>query len=261
MEPLRVGSLFSGIGGLELGLERAGMRTVFQVEIDDYARRVLAKHWPAVPKFRDVQEVGAHNLPPCDVLCGGFPCQDISIAGDRAGIDAGERSGLWREFVRLIRELRPEVVILENVRAILAPLPDADGAVAAPAPAARVLGDLAACGYDTEWDCLPAAAFGAYHQRDRFFAVAYPNSAGRVVRGKVFSGVPPEGRPRWPYEGTTLRGSSGRVRVGPPPGVKRMADGLPNRVDRLRAIGNAVSPVVAEYVGRRVMAWWMGWNA
>lgn len=252
--PLRVGSLFSGIGGLELGLERAGMKTVFQVEIDEYARRVLAKHWPHVPRFDDVRAVGAHNLPPCDVLCGGFPCQDISIAGEREGIDLGERSGLWREFARLIRELRPKYVILENVRAILAPLTDEDGAVVAPAPAARVLGDMAACGYDAEWDCLPASAFGAYHQRDRFFAVAYPHSQGRDERQKVFAGIPREGWPSQPREGTASRGGSGRIRMGPPPGVQRVADGVPNRVDRLRALGNAVNPYVAEHVGRCVVA-------
>lgn len=255
MTPLRVGSLFSGIGGLELGLERAGMHTVFQVEIDDYARRVLAKHWPDVPRFNDVREVGAHNLPECDVLCGGFPCQDISQAGFRLGIDEGERSGLWREFARLIRELRPRYVVLENVRAILSPLVGEERAVVAPAPAARVLGDLAACGYDAEWDCLPAAAFGAPNQRDRLFAVAYPHRAGRLERPKVFAGRPRESRPCWPNAGTTARTGGGRIRVLPPPGVQRMVAGIPSRVDasRLKAVGNAVSPVVAEFVGRCIV--------
>lgn len=254
--PLRVGSLFSGIGGLELGLERAGMETVFQVEIDPYAQKVLAKHWPHVPRFSDVREVGAHNLPACDVLCGGFPCQDISQAGARLGIDEGERSGLWREFARLIRELRPQYVILENVRAILAPLLDADGAVVAPAPAARVLGDLAACGYDAEWDCLPASTFGAPHQRDRFFAVAYPHREGRVECPPIFAGVPREGWPRQTHEGAITRGRSGRDRLFPPPGIQRVVAGIHSGMDadRLRALGNAVSPVVAEHVGRLVLA-------
>lgn len=254
--PLRVGSLFSGIGGLELGFERAGMQTVFQVEIDPYAQRVLAKHWPHVPRFSDVREVGAHNLPECDVLCGGFPCQDISQAGNRLGIDEGERSGLWREFARLIRELRPRYVVMENVRALLHPLVNDEGAVVAPSPAARVLGDLAACGYDTEWDCLPASAFGAPHQRDRFYGVAYANGQGRTKRPQVFACCPREGWPRQDCGGSVSRGRSGRDRLFPPPGIQRMVDGVPSRVDasRLKAVGNAVSPVVAEFVGRCIVA-------
>lgn len=256
MEKLRVGSLFAGIGGLELGLERAGMRAVFQVEIDDYATRVLAKHWPDVPRFRDVREVGAGALPACDVLCGGFPCQDISQAGSRLGIDEGERSGLWAEFARLVRELRPKYVLLENVRALLSPLLDGSGAIGAPAPAARVLGDLAACGYDAEWDCLPLAAFGAPQQRDRFFAVAYPHREGRSQRPQILTGKSHKDGSGWPNQGTISRGSSGRDRVFPPPGVQRVVDGVPTRVDasRLKAVGNAVSPVVAEYLGRLIVA-------
>ena len=132
MPTLRLGSLFSGIGGLELGLERTGMRTVFQVESNPYALAVLAKHWPDVPRFDDVNDVhGVRDcprglldvlgcprcLPECDVLCGGFPCQDISHAGEGDGID-GARSGLWREFARLVRELRPSYVVVENVPAL-----------------------------------------------------------------------------------------------------------------------------------------------
>lgn len=262
MTPLRVGSLFAGIGGLELGLERAGMQTVFQVEIDDYARRILQKHWPAVPKFGDVRDVGPHNLPTCDVLCGGFPCQDISQAGARLGIDEGERSGLWREFHRLICELRPKYVILENVRAILHPLREEDGATNSSAPIARVLGDLAACGYDAEWDCFPASAFGAPHQRDRFFCVAYPNGAGWVRSNKVFVKSDEATRTEKAHEQwagySVARGDSGRIRVLPPPGVQRMANGVPSRMDadRLKTLGNAVSPVVAEHVGRCVMRHW-----
>lgn len=256
VEKLRVGSLFAGIGGLELGLERAGMQTVFQVEIDDYATRVLAKHWPDVPRFRDVRDVGAHNLPECDVLCGGFPCQDISQAGERLGIDEGERSGLWREFARLIRELRPEYVLLENVRALLSPLIDEEGTVGAPAPAARVFGDLAACGYDAEWDCLPLSAFGAPQQRDRFFAVAYSYREGREKRPQVLTGKPHQNGGGWPNQGTVSRGSRGRDRCFPPSGVQRVVDGVPTRVDasRLKAVGNSVSPVVSEYLGRLIVA-------
>jgi DNA (cytosine-5)-methyltransferase 1 len=104
-------------------------------------------------------------VPYVDVLAGGFPCQDLSYAGKGAGID-GERSGLWGEYARLIRELRPRYVVVENVTALLA------------RGMGRVLGDLAACGYDAEWDCIPAAAVGAPHRRDRVWIVAYPNGAG-----------------------------------------------------------------------------------
>jgi site-specific DNA-cytosine methylase len=113
------GSLFAGIGGMDLGLERAGLTCRWQVEIDPYCRKVLAKHWPDVPKLEDVRDAGAHNLQPVGLIAGGFPCQDISNAGKRAGID-GERSGLWSEYARIIRELRPRYVLVENVSALLA---------------------------------------------------------------------------------------------------------------------------------------------
>ena len=163
--PLRVLDLFSGIGGFSLGLERAGMQTVAFCEIDLFARRVLAKHWPEVPCHDDIRTLTAdwlaeNGLWP-DVICGGFPCQDISVAGKGAGI-GGERSGLWREYARLIGEIRPRYVIVENVAALLG------------RGLGDVLGDLAALGYDAEWHCIPASAVGAPHQRDRIWVVAYP---------------------------------------------------------------------------------------
>ena len=160
-----MGSLFSGIGGLELGLERAGMRVVWQVEKDDYCRRVLAKHWPDIERFEDVKEVGAHNLKPVDLICGGFPCQDISYAGKGAGL-SGERSGLWYEFARIIREMGPRIVVVENVAALANRGLDA------------VLGTLADIGYDAEWDCVSAADVGAPHLRKRMFIVAYNDRSG-----------------------------------------------------------------------------------
>src|SRR4051812_10602658 len=118
MKPLTFGSLFAGIGGIDLGLERAGMQCKWQVEINDYATRVLAKHWPDVHRERDVRACGAHNLTTVDLICGGFPCQDISYAGKGAGL-AGRRSGLWFEYARIIRELEPRYVLVENVAALL----------------------------------------------------------------------------------------------------------------------------------------------
>lgn len=164
---LRVISLFSGIGGLDLGFERAGFQIVAQVEIDDFCRRVLRKHWPDVPQFEDIRHVGKHNLPGADVIMGGFPCQDISIAGKRQGIKEGTRSGLWLEFARIIGELRPRIVLLENVPAITT----LDGTT--------VIADLAALGYDAEWGIVAASDAGAPHRRERWFCVAYPGLSRR----------------------------------------------------------------------------------
>lgn len=162
---VNVGSLFSGIGGFDLGFERAGMRTEWFVECDPYCQAVLRKHWPTVPCYEDVRSVAASAVRPVDLLCGGFPCQDLSAAGRGAGLD-GARSGLWSEFARLIGELRPRYVVVENV-----PLLRSRGL-------GRVLGEMAALGYDAEWDCVPACAVGAPHRRDRVWIVAYPQRSG-----------------------------------------------------------------------------------
>ena len=236
------GSLFAGIGGMDLGLERAGMECRWQVEINPFCRRVLAKHWPDVPRYEDVRDVGSENLEPVDLICGGFPCQDISLAGNRSertGTE-GERSGLWLEFARIIRELRPRIVLVENVAALLVRGLD------------RVLGDLAEVGYDAEWDVLPAATFGAPQRRERVFLVAYPHSerwSGSSERYFL-----PETRLKPPHrrdvDGLDL------VESGPwssLPDVLRVDYGVPGTVDRLAALGNAVVPQVAEWIGRRIM--------
>jgi DNA (cytosine-5)-methyltransferase 1 len=163
------GSLFAGIGGFDLGFERAGLRCKWQVEIDPFCRRVLAKHWPAVHRHDDVRTFpdGDPEAFKVDVICGGFPCQDISLAGRRAGLK-GERSGLWSEFARIIRVLRPQFVVVENVPGLLAPEKEEEQAAIG-----CVVGELAECGYDAEWACLPASAFGSTQQRFRVFIVAY----------------------------------------------------------------------------------------
>lgn len=162
---MRLLDLFSGIGGFSLGLERAGFQTVAFCEIDPWCWRVLAKHWPGVPCYDDVRQLDASRLRADGIervaaICGGFPCQDISLAGKGAGLD-GERSGLWREFRRLICDLRPRYVFVENV-----------GALSGRGLAA-VLADLAALGYDAEWHAIPAAAVGAPHLRDRVWIVGH----------------------------------------------------------------------------------------
>ncbi len=193
---LTIGSLFSGIGGLELGLECAGLGpTLFQVERDEFCRGVLAKHWPSAMRFDDVLAVGAHNLPRVDVLCGGFPCQDISVAGRRVGIH-GERSGLWFEYVRIIRELRPRYVVVENVAALLVRGLDV------------VLGELAESGYDAEWDCIPASAVGAPHRRDRLFLLAYSAVDRSAFGGPGNEGCDLDSPRREPVRGESRRGGA-----------------------------------------------------
>lgn len=159
---MRVLDLFSGIGGFSLGLERAGMETVAFCEIDAKARLVLKKHWPKVPIYEDVSTLKGSDLHDIDVICGGFPCQDISLAGRGAGLE-GERSGLWFQFHRLIKEIQPRYAVIENVSALRSRGLD------------QVLRSLAEIGYDAEWHCIPASAVGAPHRRDRIWIVAYPN--------------------------------------------------------------------------------------
>lgn len=241
---MNVLDLFSGIGGFSLGLERAGMRTVAFCEIDPFCRQVLAKLWPHIPCHDDVRALTAEYLAATsasgdikiDVICGGFPCQDISLAGDGAGID-GERSGLWREYARIIGEVRPRFVIVENVTALLG------------RGLGRVLGDLAALGYDAEWDCIPASYVGARQLRDRIWIVAYPERDG--LQGRSFIAAAWRGKSRkeqlaglvqpcaWP----TL--SSARDRG--------TGHGAPNGTHRNKAIGNAVVPQIPELIGRAIM--------
>src|SRR5262245_21910241 len=156
--------LFSGIGAFSLGLERAGMRTVAFCEIDKFCHRVLRKHWPDVPIYDDVRELTGERLRAdgivADVICGGFPCQDISVAGKGAGLD-GARSGLWKEYSRILGEVRPQYAIVENTSALLG------------RGLSTILGELAALGFDAEWHCIRAADIGAPHIRDRIWIVAH----------------------------------------------------------------------------------------
>ncbi len=180
---MNVLDLFSGIGGFSLGLERAGFKTVAFCEIEPYCRAVLRRHWPDVRQYDDVRTLTAEQLAAdgiaVDVICGGFPCQDISVAGKGAGI-TGERSGLWKEYARLIGELRPRYVIVENVAALLG------------RGMGVVLGDLAEIGYDAEWHCISAADVGARHLRERIWIVGYPEHIGfnaAEVTGSIEAGI------------------------------------------------------------------------
>lgn len=271
-----VGSLFSGIGGIELGLERTGgFRTVWQVEKDEYARRVLAKHWPHVARFSDVRYfLGGKRWRRCraafyvDLVCGGFPCEDISDAGKREGI-GGKQSGLWTEFARIIRLIRPRFILVENVAALLG------------RGLGRVLGDLAACGYDAEWRVLAASDFGAPHVRERVFVIGY-------ARGKSGEGGPAKrqqgetGFATRPIADSYHEAGVASARVHaqrtlgndaagclvehigrrfgawagwamPASTLCRMDDGVPGRLDRLTVLGRSVVPQVAEWIGRRIL--------
>lgn len=237
--------LFSGIGGFALAARRVGWETVGFCEIEPYCQRVLAKHWPGVPIYEDVRDVTAERLRADgirpDIVTGGFPCQDVSVAGKRAGID-GERSGLWSELKRILGELRPRIAVVENVTGLLSGPPEWPGAWFG-----RVLGDLAEIGFDAEWDVLPASAFGAFHCRQRVWILAYPNDDSL--------------RPQriWPIEAgawgeqqfsrlvqDTIQSCIPTGRMG------GISDGIPDRAHRLKALGNAIVPQVAEVIFRAI---------
>lgn len=289
---MKVLDLFSGIGGFSLGLERAGMETVAFCEISPVCRHLLAHHWPNVPCFDDVTTLTGEQVGPVDVICGGFPCQDISFAGKGAGL-AGERSGLWREYARLVRELRPAFVIVENVAALLG------------RGLGDVLGDLAALGYDAWWDCIPASAVGAPHRRDRLWVVAYARGQqhegyGDALRREIAAGLSranhvADAASQWIDGGGSRAQSTGRCEpansssalANPPrqrrrearqrrsdqsskrsgrgsrtiasqwlvePDVGRVAHGVPARSHRLHGLGNAVVPQIPEILGRAIIA-------
>lgn len=187
----RIGSLFSGAGGLDLAVEHVtGGRTVWHCEADPDASKVLAAHWPDVPNLGDITAADWSAVEPVDVLCGGFPCQDVSAAGRRAGIASGTRSGLWLEYAEAINQLRPRLVVIENVRGLLSgyahramePGPDDLGDRSSRPllrAAGAVLGDLADLGYDAQWTTVAASDIGAPHRRERVFIVAYPAGSSR----------------------------------------------------------------------------------
>jgi DNA (cytosine-5)-methyltransferase 1 len=305
---LTVGSLFSGIGGFDLGLERAGMKVIWQSEIDEFASKVLKKHWPDVPNLGDITKVDWSEVERPDVICGGYPCQPFSQAGKRGG--ANDARHLWPAMHNAICVLRPRYALMENVRGHLS------------LGFGRVLGDLAEIGYDAEWQVIPAAAVGAPHKRDRVFIVAYPNDTGnrtperridydgatQIKKRQIFSqfGVSRRGSNVANSDGrrqqkrdaqigvVSIVGESGQREfvadtdgefVGQygsssdvanqgrqrhdqrerqktndfgqwwevEPNVGRVANGVSDRVDRLKGLGNAIVPQVAELVGALVV--------
>ena len=259
---MKVLDLFSGIGGFSLGLElTGGFETVAFCEIDPYCQEILRMQWPDVPIFSDIQELTNDTLRECDIspdiIVGGFPCQDISTAGKGEGI-IGERSGLWKEMFRLIRDVRPAWAVIENVSALRS-----KGLV-------MVLEDLSSLGYISQWHCISASSIGAPHQRDRIWITGHlahtytrcdRENQKIQARGDAFNssredvaytrckptqvpiegGQPAEQESQWPTPWEAE------------PSVGRVVDGLPNRMDRLKALGNAVVPQIPYAIGRAIL--------
>jgi DNA (cytosine-5)-methyltransferase 1 len=237
--------LFSGIGGISLGLERAGLRTVAFCELDPFCRAVLKKHWPDVPCHEDITTFYTDGYD-VDVICAGFPCQDVSLGnavwGERTGT-AGMRTGLYRFVIGAVRLVRPRFAVLENVANLL------DRGLG------DVLGDLAEIGYDAEWHCVRACDSGAPHERDRIWIIAYPGGSRtqRLVESADFGRA---GAWRWRGEKDLQAIADApfqRTDRWPQPLLRGVDDGLHGRLDRLGAIGNAVVPAFAEAIGKAIM--------
>jgi len=257
---MRIGSLFSGVGGFELGLERAGLgETVWQVETNPYCLRVLARHWPHAKRLEDIKNAGSDSLDPVDLICGGFPCQDISAAGKGAGL-VGERSGLWGEFARVVNEMLPEWVVVENVASGAGRWVD------------TVVQDLGKLGYESLPLPVEASDLGAPHRRARVFVIAHRlayTDRSVSVRGtnepwgqsqERATAVRDGGKLAWPPGPHDTAGWQRWLEAGgPSPGVVRPVRGSPDGVSyrlarhtrshALSAMGNAVVPACAETVG------------
>lgn len=238
MEKMKVLDLFSGIGGFSLGLERTGgFETVAFCEIEEFPRRVLAKHWPEVPCFEDVTTADFTTVGPVDLVTAGFPCQDISLAGQGAGL-TGERSGLFWFILRAVRMVGRPKLLLENVAALLS------------RGLGSVLGAFSQIGYDAEWHCIPASYVGARQLRDRVWIMAHPEcdslqgwenqTAGwrKKSREEQLAGLVQP--PSWP----TVSGSRDRG----------TGHGVPDGIHRNKSLGNAVVPQIPEMLGYAILS-------
>lgn len=232
---MKYGSVFTGIGGLDLGFDKAGAECLWQCEIAEYPSLIL-QHRFGVKNLGDITKVNWEEVERPDIICGGFPCQDISQAGLRKGID-GDKSRLWYEYLRAICCLRPEHVVVENVSALLVRGLD------------TVLKDLARIGYDAEWGVLSSAGVGKNHKRRRVFIYAYPNS-GNTAKEWVTMGRC--GRLTSSFNASKAHVVS-RNQTAQEPGIYRVANGVPHQMDRLRCLGNSVDPQVAYKLAKAIM--------
>lgn len=265
---INVLDLFSGIGGFSLGLERAGFKTVAFCEIEDYPRKILKKHWPKVKIYNDI--TSAKFTEDVDLVAAGFPCQDISLAGKSAGL-SGDRSGLFWYIIRALCMVGRPKVLLENVAALLN------------RGMGVVLGALASFGYDAEWHCIPACSVGAEHERDRIWIYAHSNSERKLQQERI-----EQNKRGWVSDSskkitadTDSTRLSGRMQTtengkneaniiqglglaqpfearisrdywNHQPILGRRLHGIPNRVDRIKGLGNAVVPQIPEIIGRAI---------
>lgn len=250
---MKVGSLFSGIGGFDLGLERAGCEISWQIENNDYCRKILKKHWPKVPCHYDIKSIDWRDIPAVDLVCGGFPCQPFSVAGKRAG--AADDRYLWAEVVRCLDALRPTWFLGENVPGIINMALD------------QVCADLEGLGYEVWPVCIPACAVDAPHRRDRLWIVAHHEgqlnrqyhggkNAGQIQQsriGLIEADVADASRELLNGSRTTRtrrgRQSTNESWWPAESSFCRVAHGIPARVDRLKGLGNAIIPEIAEAFG------------
>ena len=238
MTDLTFGSLFSGIGGIDLGLERAGWKCRWQIESDPNRSAILARHWPHVPRYGKIEEVDFEQLEPVELIAGGFPCQPVSSAGKRQ-VQRDER-WLWPHFARAIRTLRPGFAIIENVAGILF------------RGFGDLLTDLSDCRYDAEWQMLPAAAFGAPHLRQRMWIVAYPLEWRLRAEVYVETGTPLIFRWKDVDRNRANGGEPEHWRSESP--MVRMVDGFSNGMGRIvAALGDAAIPQIPEFIGNLII--------
>lgn len=241
-DKLKVLDLFSGIGGFSLGLERTGgFETVAFCEIDPHNRSILAQHWPTVPIFNDVTQLTAEQIGHADFICGGFPCQDASIANIGGAGAAGARTGLFREIVRLAWQLECRAILMENVPNLLN------------RGFGDILGALAEIGFDAEWECISARDMGACHERERLWIMAYPQCTGREgfeplhgILGRAKASLAKHGNaPLGGWSEMVARQRGIRIGDGVSVGMERR---------RLFGLGNAVIPDIPELIGRTILA-------
>lgn len=226
------GSLFSGIGGFEAGAESVGIKTLWNCEIESFQRSILKKHFPNTKQYENIEELSCPGY--VDIISGGFPCQDISIAGKGAGI-TGSRSGLWSEMCRVVGEVRPKYVIIENSSMLLV------------RGFERVLCDLSEIGYDAEWQCISNYAFGYPHKRERLYVIAYSNQIrlqGHVCEPGGFESI----FKKWASNTSVGHTCAKRILEIPAHSVVRNDDGFSYWTHRVGSIGNAVNPTLAKYL-------------